>query len=183
MANELFGDYSVNDDFAAKTRKVQELLKNPEYVEKLNAFLIYDFTVDGQRTYLGWEIGAMQEAEAIIRQTEPKFDRDDARVELVQGLDESTNHFTREASFRLKGSPAGSMVDNCEGYREILGWGSEILPKLIENLVAGAIYVEFKLPFESYQMDITVNGQGLLQDTYFIDVQFRPIPKNVILGK
>jgi hypothetical protein len=179
------GKIEKENGFDRLRLEAEALLNDPAFVEELNSTVIINSTVDGQRPYKIGEIKiALNLAKECEGQDEPC---DDWYKKLGDGLAEATANFTQNGSYRLHGRDVFNLVD-CSSYEIINATYESVLgttPNLegigwaAEGMVFAAVGLKFGIPFQNYQTDITIFGQGLLIDTYFMDVQFRPVPKNI----
>lgn len=169
----------MSGNFDERLSRVNRLLDDQKFVEHLNTTFIMDSKVDGQRPYKSYEIEMGNESIVEAEKDGFKFEPDNICFKLGNGLAANTENFTKAGSFVLTGETVSEFVDSFLFRAMKDGWRPDEIGVAAEAIVTGAIGIGFGIPFESYQTDITISGQGLLEDTYFMDVQFRPIPKNI----
>lgn len=177
-----FPEFENPDDFDELANWVAKRLDDPDFVESINRTIIINSVVDGQRLYSKDEIDDAEEERQAVLAENFKFAEDNICYILGVGLRQATQDFKNSGSFRLEGEMVSDLVDSYLYEAAKQGWNTDNLRIASEAVVTGAISLMFNKPFQSYQTDITIMGQGLQADTYFMDIQFRPIPKNVQKG-
>jgi len=179
--SELFrADNSGSErNFEDLVKSVEGLLDNPDFATQVNQKIIISCVVDGQRTYTQHLIDLARRGVLEARTDGFSFEPNSLSDILARGIAKATYNFSKNGSFRLEGYPVFKFVDRYLFDAAENNYDLDDLSFAAEGLISGAIGIGFGVPFESYQTDIAIAGQGLLTDTYFMDIQFRPISKNV----
>ncbi len=178
MTENAYG-FSSGDDFEGTVGKIRKALEDPSFVEQVNALLIVDCTLDGQRSYTKEHMEMVKNYEIEAIKQNRYLEPEDRRNFLLNLIGEHTNNFTEVGSCRISGEKAFNKVD--EWFYELgeLDIDLEKLNEIAEVEISTALWLGARKAYESYQVDFTINGQGTIEETYFIDMQFRPIPKNI----
>ena len=179
MTENTSGRKSGDNNFEELCAAVVSRLDDPAYIEHINTIFIIERTIDGQRKYPKWMVESSDsEMDDAIKEGFT-FEPEDIRSVLGNGLTVSTNNFQEQGSYRVEGREVLNIVDIFLQELAERDIDPEDIDIMLEGLISGAIGIGSRKPFCTYQTDITVSGQGLIEDTYFLDVQFRPIPKNL----
>lgn len=176
-----FPEFENPEDFENLANWVRQQLDNPDFVESVNRTIIIHSVSDGQQVYKVEEIEDAEAERLAVQKEGFVFESDNICYILGQGLRKVTNNFKSSGSFRITGELVSDFVDSYLYEAAKNGWDPNKVSVAAEAITTGAICSQFNIPFASYQTDITVSGQGLQAETYYLDVQFRPIPKNLKL--
>lgn len=170
-------EISPGDSNEELLRFVEDNLDNPDFVDEVNRSIIFNSFLDGQKLYnerdIEIHLNLLREAQAkgiTLKEGDVQFD-------LANLLKTPTKNFTQEALCKIRGSQAFTFIDQI--MLQINGDTQTDVTEYFEVVIAGALGIKYNIQFDQYQTDITIIGQGLVQDTYEIDVVFRPVPKNV----
>jgi len=179
---ESFQDkYSLSPDnnFEENKERVAKFLKDPEFVELVNQVTIFDNSSDGQRLYSKAHMDMVNKFHLEAEAENEVLQSEDRRKLLFDVISEHTNNFTEAGNCRIEGEEAYLRVD--DWLVDISHWNMSLeeITTFAEAEIAGALWLGARRHYKSYQLDLTINGQGLITETYFIDIQFRPSPKNV----
>lgn len=179
---EIFpGPCAYPDDFQARVEFVSKALDNPAFIEQINDRLIIDEHSDGQRDYSGDEIIKMgtRYLEALMEGV--KLAPGSMSDVLARGLLSATDNFLSPGSFTLKGGMVCDLADYVYFEANKNNFDPARIMELVETFVAGALALGCDKAYEDYQTDISLSGQGVMPETYELNIQFRPIPKNVVV--
>lgn len=171
--------FSENDGFDEQVRKVQAFLKDPGFVEFGNKNCIYSAVVDGQRKYSREGIEAIKLEEEKVDKENLDLSGDGINLRFAKGIAEATENLTQPGVYIIQGHDAYGIMDSIMFDISEMNLPTEAIGDFLELSIAGALYMNFKKSFVDYQTDISMSGQGFMAETYSINIQFRPIPKNI----
>lgn len=171
--------FSLSDNFEEARKKVKNALTDPKFREELNRSLIILSTSDGSRYYSAYDIDLIKGYEAEITETERMLEPGSFREELSNKLKIETENLEKFGVVKMSGYGVFELVD--EVLLTVFPYRSNVdnLAEDIEIAIAGIISCSFARPYDSYQLDISVSGQGLMDDTYSMVLVYKPIPKNL----
>jgi hypothetical protein len=176
---ELIPDGFMQEDPQGQKRILHELLGNPEFIDFINSSFVIESYSDGARMYPSAEI-ITYNMSVLNKKDEKDNDILEIYKIISDGLIKATEDFTEEGSFETKGKPVFDLVDqsmlvisqNRLDPDSTIKTALEIVTHTAINMAKSCLY-------EDYQVDISVSGQGLLHDTYSLNIKFKPISKNV----
>jgi hypothetical protein len=168
-------------EFEDAKRRVEENLDNPDFVEKLNQEFIIGRSWNGGRDYDADFVAYILGMEALYPEETEKIS--ESFKKFGEAIFAATDGFTKEAELKIEGKTIFKIIDAVFYTIAENGADPNEFPLFLELTMAGTLFSLYKLSFDRYQIDYTVSGQGLLEDTYSIDITFRPIPKRITFPK
>ncbi|MBU1326818.1 hypothetical protein KKB64_01180 [Patescibacteria group bacterium] len=159
-------------------------MQDPGVIEVFNTSMQISELTDGQRVYQREELNIIQQA--IDRAVKEKVvvEDSDIKVQIAKRIFEASCSATREATIQIRGQDAFTMADSIAlSMVEASPYDKMGFAQWFEEMIACYLGLLHHIPYQNYQVDISMIGQGLLRETYEITIWFRPIPKNESAGR
>ena len=174
--------FSDSDSLEERRDKVTKAMEDPAFIEKINSTVVIDVVTDGQREY---DQSDIKTKEILLKQSTNEgilLEPGEFKDVLGQELAQATDYFTKPGSIKMTGEQIVILANYLASICFENGLDDKQLGEMVEAIVAGALGIGFSLDFAKYQTDITLSGQGLMTDTYLLDIQFRPVHKKIASG-
>lgn len=166
-------------DFEEEDKRAGDLLDDPQFVESINRTMLINIEADGRREFMQEILDHARELENFADEIEAKLDHDDFRLQFTDKLAQATKGFKASGEATFDGTHVFSLVDIILYEEAKRFFDDSLTPEVMEHMFASMLYIDHKVRFSDFQMDINIKGQGLLPDTYQMTLRFRPIPKRV----
>lgn len=160
--------------------KADEILQNTDFLNEMDRTIIFNDFLDGKKLYRQEDIDGVLQLFRDAQNNGITIKENDLRFELATKIQSVTDNYTKEGLCQFSGETASRIVDSL--LVEILEAGGNLEANIadpMEIMIAGALGIIHKIPFDTYQTDIKIVGHGLDSASYAIDITYRSEPKNI----
>lgn len=155
-------------------------MQDPEVIESFNVSMQIAELTDGQRVYQPEEVNLIQQTIDRAVKGNVVVEDGDIKVQIARQIFEASCRATREATIRIQGLDAFAIADSIAlNMVEATPYNKMGFAQWLEKIIACYLGLLYHVPYQNYQVDLSMLGQGLLKDTYEITIWFRPTPKTI----
>ncbi len=159
------------------------ILNQPGVREELSKAHVIFGMLMGDRLYTREEIeNFMSHAQSFLARNRDATRNEDVE-QVMQDLDEATNHFTNQGEIALRGGSAGRMLDFVFGKVALMSHNEKELyqvPQAVEALLGFGLIVSRNLDYSAYQLDVGVAVKAMDVNQATLRLVYRPVPKTIM---
>lgn len=179
-------DPKATDTITSSLRKLmvdhayEEVHSSQESLASFNQDFIIQEHSDGTRAYKRETVESMERITHDARTEGYVYHPESYPYTITERLREASKEMTHATSIEITGQDAFFIADDIGlTHAEVDMFSILSFSVSLEDIISGALGLRFSLPYASYQLDVSFEGQGMMNETYRIVIAFRPDNKHI----